>query len=145
MLDYCGVYIGVSTRFSPLFNFDFSLAINRLGKQNAGKKFLPNFFFLKEGPIAALLKPPRGLKRPIAALLNCHYSLFCFKKNPIVVVLKVPVYVIRTYCHTCCATLQSAGKKGACIGHFGLYQHFLGLSQRFKNSRIVPVFCSGCR
>ena len=45
MFDYCGVYIGVSTRFSPLFNFDFSLAINRLGKQNAGKKFLPNFFF----------------------------------------------------------------------------------------------------
>ena len=85
------------------------------------------------------------IKRPIAALLNCHYSLFCFKKNPIVVVLKVPVYVIRTYCHTCCATLQSAGKKGACIGHFGLYQHFLGLSQRFKNSRIVPVFCSGCK
>ena len=47
MLDYCGVYIGVSTRFSPLFNFDFSLAINRLGKQNAGKKFLPNFFLFK--------------------------------------------------------------------------------------------------
>ena len=61
MLDYCGVYIGVSTRFSPLFNFDFSLAINRLGKQNAGKKFLPNFFFLKEGPIAALLKPPLNI------------------------------------------------------------------------------------
>ena len=39
----------------PLFYIDFCLAINRLGKQNAGKIFLCNFF-LKEGPIVALLK-----------------------------------------------------------------------------------------
>ena len=45
MFDYCGVYIGVSTRFSPLFNFDFSLAINKLGKQDAWKIFLPKFLF----------------------------------------------------------------------------------------------------
>ena len=45
MFDYCGVYIGVSTKSSYLFYIDFCLAITRLGKQNAGKIFFLFFFF----------------------------------------------------------------------------------------------------
>ena len=44
MFDYCGVYIGVSTKSSYLFYIDFCLAITRLGKQNAGKIFFLFFF-----------------------------------------------------------------------------------------------------
>ena len=96
MFDYCGVYIGVSTRFSPLFNFDFSLAINRLGKQNVGKIFLSKFFFKRtySGAFEIATIGPKAyssafetvakahIKRPIATLLNRHYSLFCFLKIP---------------------------------------------------------------
>ena len=45
MFDYCGVYIGVSTKSSYLFYIDFCLAITRLGKQNVGKIFFLFFFF----------------------------------------------------------------------------------------------------
>ena len=44
MFDYCGVYIGVSTKSSYLFYIDFCLAITRLGKKNAGKIFSQIFF-----------------------------------------------------------------------------------------------------
>ena len=46
MFDYCGVYIGVSTKSSYLFYIDFCLAITRLGKKIAGKIF-SHFFFGK--------------------------------------------------------------------------------------------------
>ena len=47
MFDYCGVYIGVSTKSSYLFYIDFCLAITRLGKKIAGKIFSHFFFFLE--------------------------------------------------------------------------------------------------
>jgi len=77
MFDYCGVYIGVSTRFSPLFNFDFSLAINSLGKQNVGKIFLSNFFFKRtySGAFETAAIGPLSLKRPIAVLLKLLLKL----------------------------------------------------------------------
>ena len=95
----------MSTRFSPLFNFNFSLAINRLGKQNAGKKNSAQFFFFffkRRTYSGAFETATIGLKRPIAAFLNCHYSLFCFKKKP-----------------------YSSGFKSAGVCHLNLLSHLL--------------------
>ena len=36
---------------------------------------------IKKACNAAFETAAIGLKRPIAALLNCHYSLFCLKKT----------------------------------------------------------------
>ena len=48
MFDYCGVYIGVSTKSSYLFYIDFCLAITRLGKKNCRENIFPFFFFFLE-------------------------------------------------------------------------------------------------
>ena len=69
-------------------------------------------------PIAALKSAAIGLKRPIAALLNCHYSLFCFKKKP-----------------------YSSGFKSAGVCHSNLLSHLLcNATKRGEKKRLYRAF-----
>ena len=80
MFDYCGVYIGVSTKSSYLFYIDFCLAITRLGKQNAGKIFFLFFFFFLERTTYS------------STFETTTIGLFSlYKKRPRVALLKLPL------------------------------------------------------
>ena len=80
MFDYCGVYIGVSTKSSYLFYIDFCLAITRLGKQNAGKIFFLFFFFFLERTTYS------------STFETTTIGLFSlYKKRPKVALLKLPL------------------------------------------------------